>query len=215
MLPLGFKALFQFVLHIARWVPGFLLGDLALRDDWGRVRLGARKPGSFGTYDNAMESWWIQPPPIACFPLKLKKSRCSGLHKCLIVFTVLWYFVLAHGCIFSPQNVEAVKAKGAALVDSLSTYTNVWHTSRSSAKQRLITAPGDALVTAAAVCYLGPLIPAAREELFSDWLRVCDGTSRDPEKRPLSLSSMILDDTRNKSNYVDHNYTGKDPSEIW
>ena len=109
---------------------------------------------------------------------------------------------------FPPQNIEAVKAKGAALVDSLSTYSDMWHSRRSSAKQRIITAPGDALVTAAAVCYLGPLGPAAREELFSDWLRVCDGISRGPEKRLLSLSSMILDDTRNM--LVDYNYTGKD-----
>lgn len=111
--------------------------------------------------------------------------------------------------VFSAQSLDAVKAKGAALVESLSTYTNLWHSSRSSAKQRLLTAPGDALVTAAAVCYLGPLVPAAREELFSDWLRVCDGTSRESEKPQLSLTSMILYDTRNKREHVDHYQTGK------
>ena len=106
-----------------------------------------------------------------------------------------------------------MKAKGAALVDSLSTYSHLWHSSRSSAKQRLITAPGDALVTAAAVCYLGPLVPAAREELFSDWLRVCDGTTREPQ-RILSLSSMILDDTRNVTKYVEQNSTGENRLEV-
>ena len=106
-----------------------------------------------------------------------------------------------------------MKAKGAALVDSLSMYSHLWHSSRSSAKQRLITAPGDALVTAAAVCYLGPLVPAAREELFSDWLRVCDGTTREPQ-RLLSLSSMILDDTRNATKYVEQNSTGEYQLEV-
>ena len=101
-----------------------------------------------------------------------------------------------------------MKAKGVALVDSLSTYSNLWHSSRSIAEQRLVTAPGDALVTAAAVCYLGPLVPAAREELFADWLRVCDGASREPDKRLLSLSSMLLEDSRNKSKYVDRSDTG-------
>ena len=94
------------------------------------------------------------------------------------------------------------------LVDSLSTYSNLWHSNRSIAKKHLLTAPGDALVTAAAVCYLGPLVPAARDELFADWLRVCDGVSREPEKRLLSLSSMVLEDSRSKSNYMEPNHAG-------
>lgn len=103
-----------------------------------------------------------------------------------------------------------MQAKGVALVDSLSTYSNLWHSNRSIAKQHLLTAPGDALVTAAAVCYLGPLVPAARDELFADWLRVCDGVSREPEKRLLSLSSMVLEDSRNKRNYTEPNNAGSD-----
>lgn len=101
-----------------------------------------------------------------------------------------------------------MQAKGVALVDSLSTYSNLWHSNRSIAKQHLLTAPGDALVTAAAVCYLGPLIPAARDELFADWLRVCDGVSREPEKRLPSLSSMVLEDSRCKSYYIEPNNAG-------
>ena len=121
--------------------------------------------------------------------------------------SILWIvsFVI-HAGIF-PQSIEAVKAKGTALVDSLFTYSDLWHSRRSSAQQRLLTAPGDALVTAAAVCYLGPLVPAAREHLFSDWLQVCDGTSRDTKERLLSLSSMVLDDARNKTS-VDDNCAG-------
>ena len=106
----------------------------------------------------------------------------------------------------SLQNLETVKAKGASLVESLSTYTSLWHSHRSSAKQRLLTAPGDALVTAAAVCYLGPLVSDAREELFSDWLRVCDGTIRESKQRLLSLSSVALSDTWNKNKNTDRKY---------
>lgn len=101
------------------------------------------------------------------------------------------------------QNLEAVKAKGASLVESLSSYSSLWHGNQSSAKERLLTAPGDALVTAAAVCYLGPLVPDARDELFSDWLRVCNGTTPEPKQRLLSLSSVVLDDARNKNGNVD------------
>ena len=121
--------------------------------------------------------------------------------------STLWVvsFVI-HAGIF-PQSIEAVKAKGAALVESLFTYSDLWQSRRSSAQQRLLTAPGDALVTAAAVCYLGPLAPAAREHLLSDWLQVCDGTSRDSKKRLLSLSSMVLYDARNNAS-VDDNCTG-------
>ncbi|XP_029192398.2 LOW QUALITY PROTEIN: dynein heavy chain domain-containing protein 1-like [Acropora millepora] len=97
------------------------------------------------------------------------------------------------------QSLDAIRAKGVALVESLSSYTSTWHSNRSSTKQRLLTAPGDALVTAAAVCYLGPLQPDARQELFSDWLKACDGITRKPKQRLLSLSSVILRDTRNKN----------------
>ena len=101
-----------------------------------------------------------------------------------------------------------MQAKGVALVDSLSIYSNLWHSNRSTAKQHLLTAPGDALVTAAAVCYLGPLVSAARDELFADWLRVCDGASRELGKRLLSLSSVVLEDSRDKSYYTEPNNTG-------
>ena len=66
-------------------------------------------------------------------------------------------------------------------------------------------------MTAAAVCYLGPLMPAARDELFADWLRVCDGVSREPQGRLLTLSSMLLEDSRKKSKY-DENDTGNRPN---
>ena len=53
-------------------------------------------------------------------------------------------------------------------------------------------------------------MPAARDELFADWLRVCDGVSREPEKPLFSLSSVVLEDSRNKSNYTEPNNAGND-----
>ena len=76
----------------------------------------------------------------------------------------------------------------------METYSVTWENNRTVSKQRLVTAPGDALVTAACVCYLGPLSPEARDELFSDWLRVCDGTAR-PDKTRRTLASVMLRDT--------------------
>ena len=108
----------------------------------------------------------------------------------------------------SPQNIETIKSKGDALVDSLSSYSNIWHSGRLLAQQHLTTAPGDSLVTAAAVCYLGPLIPEARDELFADWLRVCDGVSRAPRQGFLTLSSVSLGDSRKECKYDDGD-TGK------
>ena len=90
------------------------------------------------------------------------------------------------------------RANGQELLESLSVFSDSWHTSRKTEKQRLITAPGDSLVTAAAVCYLGPLVPAARDELFTDWLRVCDGMTREPKKRLCSLASVMLGQSRNE-----------------
>ena len=62
-------------------------------------------------------------------------------------------------------------------------------------KRHLVTAPGDALVTAASVCYLGPVNPEGRVELLNDWLGVCDGSFRSGYKERRSLVSPLLCET--------------------
>lgn len=74
-------------------------------------------------------------------------------------------------------------------------YSDSWQDSLKACKQHLATAPGDALVTAASVCYLGPVNPEGRAELFADWLRVCDGSSRTGYQRRFSLASSMLSET--------------------
>ena len=76
----------------------------------------------------------------------------------------------------------------------MAAYSDAWQDTRMVSKQHLVTAPGDALVTSACVSYFGPLSPAARDELFSDWLRVCDGTNR-ADKTQRTLASVMLRDT--------------------
>ena len=58
-------------------------------------------------------------------------------------------------------------------------------------------------------------MPDARDELFSDWLRVCNRTTREPKQRLLSLSSVVLDDARNKNGNVDRKYEGKSHQAIY
>lgn len=49
----------------------------------------------------------------------------------------------------------------------------LWKSELRKARQHVITAPGDALVMAACVCYHGPLDDKFREELMQDWLERC------------------------------------------
>ncbi|XP_048580282.1 dynein heavy chain domain-containing protein 1 isoform X3 [Nematostella vectensis] len=90
------------------------------------------------------------------------------------------------------QGINSRKQRGTKLVDSMSEYFSSWKQNLKTSKQNLVTAPGDALMAAAAVCYFGPLIRTARDELFRDWLRVCDGVARQPSGHARSLASVTL-----------------------
>lgn len=65
-----------------------------------------------------------------------------------------------------------------------------------------MTSPGDALIAAACVCYFGPLNQRAREELFNDWLKVCDGTSREKANKTTSLALTMLRNPESPSLHV-------------
>ena len=58
----------------------------------------------------------------------------------------------------------------------------LWKSELKKARHQINTAPGDALVTAACVCYHGPLNDKHRAELLQDWLDKCrQGTFRLPK----------------------------------
>lgn len=90
------------------------------------------------------------------------------------------------------QAIESRKSRAAHLVNSLNDYYESWKTTLEVAQQHLATSPGDALIAAACVCYFGPLNQKAREELFLDWLKVCDGTTREISNQTSSLALMML-----------------------
>lgn len=49
----------------------------------------------------------------------------------------------------------------------------MWKSELRKAKHQIFTAPGDALITAACVCYQGPLSDKIRGQLLQDWLDRC------------------------------------------
>ena len=49
----------------------------------------------------------------------------------------------------------------------------LWKSELRKAKHQIFTAPGDALITAACICYQGPLNDKIRAELTQDWLDRC------------------------------------------
>lgn len=93
------------------------------------------------------------------------------------------------------QTINGRKSRADGLVGSMTECYESWKTLLCESQQNLVTGPGDSLIMAASVCYLGALDHTARQELFNDWLRVCDGKKREMSGKKTSLVSMILHNT--------------------
>ncbi|XP_070211333.1 dynein heavy chain domain-containing protein 1-like isoform X3 [Littorina saxatilis] len=71
------------------------------------------------------------------------------------------------------QAVERKIAQASNLMENMSMQHFLWRSELRKARRHLLAAPGDALVTAACVCYHGPLDDKCRLELITDWLDRC------------------------------------------
>ena len=71
------------------------------------------------------------------------------------------------------QNIEKKIARAVNLMENMSMQHFMWKSELRKAKHQILTAPGDALITAACVCYQGPLTDKLRAELLHDWLDRC------------------------------------------
>ncbi len=73
----------------------------------------------------------------------------------------------------------------------------LWKSELKQSKSRMKTAPADALLVAACVCYHFPLDNSTRASLMDDWLNRCDNSNFDPMLKPghhmklLSLSAKM------------------------
>nr|XP_006818816.1 PREDICTED: uncharacterized protein LOC100376274 [Saccoglossus kowalevskii] len=73
----------------------------------------------------------------------------------------------------SMRETQKHIAKATALVDNMSTQNTEWRSRLSQAQYEYNTAPGDALIAAACVCYHGPMEQFARDVLVQDWIERC------------------------------------------
>ncbi|KAL3832089.1 hypothetical protein ACJMK2_023767 [Sinanodonta woodiana] len=71
------------------------------------------------------------------------------------------------------QNIERKIARAVNLMENMSVQHFLWKSELKKARHHINTAPGDALITAACVCYHGPLNDKSRAELLQDWLDRC------------------------------------------
>ncbi|XP_069111191.1 dynein heavy chain domain-containing protein 1-like isoform X1 [Argopecten irradians] len=71
------------------------------------------------------------------------------------------------------QSIEKMIARACNLMENMSMQHYLWKSELKKAKNHVLTAPGDALVTAAAVLYHGPLQDKFRADLLQDWLDRC------------------------------------------
>ncbi|KAL8594105.1 hypothetical protein ACOMHN_000817 [Nucella lapillus] len=71
------------------------------------------------------------------------------------------------------QAVERRVARASNLMENMSMQHFLWRSELRKARRYMLTGPGDALITAACVCYHGPLDDKSRLELITDWLDRC------------------------------------------
>ncbi|XP_060599368.1 dynein heavy chain domain-containing protein 1-like [Ruditapes philippinarum] len=71
------------------------------------------------------------------------------------------------------QNIERKISRAVNLMENMSMQHYMWKSELRKAKHQIFTAPGDALITAACVCYQGPLTDKLRAQLLQDWLDRC------------------------------------------
>ncbi|XP_062587861.1 dynein heavy chain domain-containing protein 1-like, partial [Saccostrea cucullata] len=71
------------------------------------------------------------------------------------------------------QGIEKKIARSVNLMEHMSMQHYLWKSELRKAKHNVLTAPGDALITAACVLYHGPLSDRNRSDLQNDWLDRC------------------------------------------
>ena len=104
------------------------------------------------------------------------------------------------------QALNKEIAKANHLMDNMTLQHDTWRKELKRAKDKVKTAPGDALLTAACVCYHGALDNRTRADLMHDWLNRCELGNFDPSLRlgkqvkAVSLSARL--DTLIKSGSV-------------
>lgn len=68
------------------------------------------------------------------------------------------------------QAIERKIARANNLMENMSVQHFLWRSELKRTRRQLLSAPGDALITSAALIYHGPLDDRSRNELMSDWL---------------------------------------------
>ncbi|XP_038044677.1 dynein heavy chain domain-containing protein 1-like [Patiria miniata] len=101
------------------------------------------------------------------------------------------------------KSIEAKITRANSLMTSMATQHATWKGHLDRAHANLKTAPGDALLAAASVCYQGPLDQAGREKLTGEWLERCrSGRFRDGNRA--GTSSGLGTDKSPESNEKRH-----------
>ena len=96
---------------------------------------------------------------------------------------------------------EQRKSRAIALIRSMSSHIKSWQQTLRVCQYHIKTLIGDALLTAACICYLGPLEQERRVQLLRDWKKVCKGNSEDDDD-----GDGDDDRTANAQSYVDTNF---------
>lgn len=80
------------------------------------------------------------------------------------------------------QITEQRKSRAEALIHSMSSHVKSWQEKLRVCQYHAKTLIGDALLTAACICYLGPMEQERREQLLNDWKTVCQGKTEEDDE---------------------------------
>ena len=127
-----------------------------------------------------------------------EKDKANDIYACVSFISKCMNVCISVSQVFvCLQGVERKISKANHLMENMSMQHVLWKSELKTAKNKIKTSPSDALITAACICYHGPLDNRTRAELMHDWLNRCEMGNFDPsfhlgrQVKPVSLSAKI------------------------
>ncbi|KAM7419727.1 hypothetical protein PAMA_016693 [Pampus argenteus] len=129
--------------------------------------------------------------------LRLSKRQKEDVYHCL-EYVKLQLQVVQESLkeqLLQLQTAESMEREAATAAAQLERYVRHWRATAQEAELNNRTLPGDALILAAIISYLGPFAPDVRTELLSKWRELCQTGSININPKDPRASLFTYSDT--------------------
>ncbi|XP_028405416.1 dynein heavy chain domain-containing protein 1-like isoform X2 [Dendronephthya gigantea] len=101
------------------------------------------------------------------------------------------------------QITEQKKLRAELLIRSMSSHVNSWQEKLDVCQYHIKTLIADALLTAACICYLGPMDEGSREHLLREWKTICEGRVEEDDDDNDSEGDDVMSFASHSKSHVD------------